>query len=98
MSIQAISNPKLYQLDYLIQDKLEIILTNDTIHSKYPDYQNCGIFEDPLQLYKTKTLQNTEISRENTIETIRLLRQERSELVSVIKQLNEEKQVRKILL
>lgn len=96
MSIQAISNPKHYQFDHLIQDKLETILTNENIHSKYPGYQNANVLEDPLQLYNIKTVENTERAKENPSEVIKLLRQEKSDLVLVIKQLNEEKQVSRI--
>ena len=97
MSIQVASNPKLYQFDQLIQDKLETLLTNENIHSKFPDYQNCGVLEDPLQKYKIQTVENTEIAQDKRSGVIKLLRQERSDLVFIIKQLNEEKQVRRIL-
>ena len=94
MSSQGINNPKFSDLDNIIQNKFESILTNENINKLHPEHRKFDILENPLVFSSNEGSEYKEMSREAAIDVLKTLRREHSELIALFNQVDKERKVR----
>lgn len=98
MSIPVATFPKLYEIEHIIQDKFEALLTNGDINEKFLDFKRLDMLDEPLVCVTDEAYDFNEVSQDSLIEALNLLKKENADLIYLFNQVNKERIVTSILI